>query len=292
MAKIDKVKWDELVNHILNLGTTVKSDELIANEQCIPYDERSFLLSEINKKLQNPNFPLTFSNHIIALNINSIKTFPQLVSIYMRNLDIFVDHDPNPTKPTAYVRYHNTKEKLEQIEALGNNLIRTIQKTLNGKSKLSSKITYLESISAILKEVDRPDELILEHASLNIRALYRKIDKKVEYFQSQYQIIDTSEDETPTVELKNEVNEKPTHEKQHLDNGLLNTKQAAEYLSMAISTLNKKPEIPFTKPAGIRYYDKKDLDEYLSQNRSKTPKELDEEANTFLLNRNFKKKKK
>ena len=55
----------------------------------------------------------------------------------------------------------------------------------------------------------------------------------------------------------------------------MNIKEAAEYLSISVPTLNRKKDdviIPFVKVGGRIIFIRKDLDEYLTKNKSTTTK--------------------
>lgn len=66
-------------------------------------------------------------------------------------------------------------------------------------------------------------------------------------------------------------------------NGILNSKEAALYLKISVSTLNKltmRRVIPFSKPGGkLKYFEKEKLEAYITSKRFPTRKEME---NNFL----------
>jgi excisionase family DNA binding protein len=66
---------------------------------------------------------------------------------------------------------------------------------------------------------------------------------------------------------------------------LLTVKQAAEFLSIAVSTLyglNMKGEIPMMKISKRCYYSEKDLLEYLKNSKTKSKAELEKDVDDYL----------
>ena len=74
-------------------------------------------------------------------------------------------------------------------------------------------------------------------------------------------------------------------------NELLNTAQAAEYLGMKKSYLQKlmmNKVIPYYKPNGkLCYFDKSDLDKWLRRIRISTQEEVDQEAIAYITRKDL-----
>lgn len=69
---------------------------------------------------------------------------------------------------------------------------------------------------------------------------------------------------------------------------IMNLAEASEYTGLSKSTLYKLihyRKISYSKPNGkLVYFFKEDIDSYLSGNRFKSEKELDQEASNYLVN--------
>ena len=72
---------------------------------------------------------------------------------------------------------------------------------------------------------------------------------------------------------------------------LMTTAEAADYLGVKKSYLNKlmmKKVIPYYKPNGkLCYFDEADLDHWLRRIRIASDEELDQEAQKYIINKNF-----
>ncbi len=71
-------------------------------------------------------------------------------------------------------------------------------------------------------------------------------------------------------------------------NKLLNVKQAAKFLNLAVATIYTKTsnhEIPFMKRGKKLYFAQEDLINYLKEGRKKTNEEIQEEAEAYLTSK-------
>ena len=72
---------------------------------------------------------------------------------------------------------------------------------------------------------------------------------------------------------------------------ILNVSEAAAFLKLQISTLYEKTAarlVPHFKKGNRLYFYRKDLEEWLREGRVKTQRELQGEASTFSLNKQYK----
>lgn len=86
--------------------------------------------------------------------------------------------------------------------------------------------------------------------------------------------------------------EKLLAEQNLLQKDVLNLQEASTYTGLSTSNIYKLTstnQIPFYCPQGKKiYFNRKELDQWLQQNRNVTTGELDNEANDYLLRSGFK----